>query len=152
MNTRHWKNNHYPIVSENGIYDIIKVPVTAVLDSYTSLPKQSLLKNVIERSKNPDMVAIAQSIYDETELPMDLDGHVRIEILKEEHMKSGAFNKPKAAFNASDLNEAAIKATLLQGKDEKYAAALAEARKRGYTFTSKQLAVAMRKNRDLLAD
>jgi hypothetical protein len=152
MKTRHWKNNHYPIIGNDGIYDIIKVPVTAVLDSYTKLPKQSLLKNVIERSNNSDLVTIAQSIYDETELPMDLDGHVRINVLMEEYMKSGVFNKPKKAFNPSDLNEAAIKATLLQGKDEKYAATLAEARKRGYTFTSKQLAVANRKNRNLLED
>lgn len=149
--TANWKGTMYPVVAENHFYDIIEVPVNTILDRYTQLPANSLQKNVIEKSKNPDMMAIAQSILDQSELPdnIDPDGTIQVQVYKDEHRESGQYNKIKAPFNAEDLSDAAVMATLLQGKDHKFDATLKEAHKRGFNFTSKQIAVAAQKGRTL---
>ncbi len=149
MNETHvnWGGKPFPITHTDGVMNFYEITVQDILDNYTALPINSV-KGFASSIKCPVRRACAESVINETELTeYPLDHAICMEEPTKEFKQQNA--KPYSPESSSD---AALMATLLQGKDSKYRATLEEARKRGFSFTSKQLAVAMRKSRNLQED
>ena len=146
-----WGGKQFPITSATPYKYHYQVTVKDILDNYTALPVNNL-KGFASRIACPVRKACAISVLNETELteyPLDFT------VEMEEPTPEAKANMPKLAkkaYQPQDATDASIMATLLQGKDDRYKATLEEARRRGFTFTSKQLAVALRKNRNLQED
>lgn len=142
-----WGGKDFPITYTNGVVNKYEITVNDILDNYSQQPINSV-KGYVNTIKCPVRKACALSVINQTELTeYPLDHKVTMEEPTKEFKQAAA--KP---YSPEDLSDAAVMATLLQGKDHKYKATLEEARKRGFTFTSKQLAAATAKGRSLQED
>lgn len=141
--TATWSNNgkDYEVTDSNEKKHLlfIEVPVNDIFDHYASRSSESL-KQALNTTKNPLLQEVIKSVLNESEWT----GQDSITLAIYDGVK-----RPKAAYNPTAATELSLVATVLQGKDDKFEAALAECAKRGIRFTIKQQAAAAKRGRDL---
>lgn len=151
MNTNYthtWADgNDYPITQTTGAreqYNIIKVPVDAVLDYYTQQHINGNLHNIASSTRDPKRMELIDCVINEREVDYTMFRWNVVMIAM-----PNARAKTEKVYNAPDASEASLIATVLSGGETKFQAALAECTKRGITFTVKQIAAASKRGRDL---
>ena len=139
-----WDRNgkEYPTRKTNRKKNLVEliIPVNDVLDYYTNLdPKR--LDQAIKAANNVELIHIMEAVKNETEV--EIDGNMILWVYNGQGEK-----KP---YNPADTTDASLVATVLQGKDDKFEAALEECAKRGIRFTIKQQTAAAKRGRTLSA-
>lgn len=140
-----WKNfKSYPIVGhkkDRGIY-IIELPRVDVLDHYSALDADKL-KKAYKSTRNSELKEVLESIMNETEY--NTEGTMTLGV----YDGSSSNTRTSEPFRPANKSDTALIATVIQGVDSKFEAALSECLKRGIKFTIKQAKAAKVKGRIL---